>query len=175
MHDHHIPLRKADLVRKLGDEPSVTIFEREQFRALCELVEATIHNEYRSRLARLKADYAPFDPDDDAAGHEQLSDVERSNRSRAMFDEFDALLGRANYRRLSRDEIEGRDPLAEQNGIEAAPRPGFVRAAGSLCAGEAATCRGIHGRGESFGTRSKISCPATAGWRLSSASASARH
>ena len=66
--DHYIPLRPADLVRKLGDEPSVTIFEREQFRQLCQLVEATIHHEYRSRLEELKAAYAPFDPDDDAAG-----------------------------------------------------------------------------------------------------------
>src|SRR3954463_7482299 len=77
MHDHFIPLRPAELVRKLGDESSVTIFEREQFRALCELVEATIHNECRSRLSRLKADYAPFDPDDDSAGHEELTEAER--------------------------------------------------------------------------------------------------
>src|SRR5262245_2917945 len=104
MHDHHIPLRPTDLVRRLGDEPSVTIFEREQFRAFCELIEATIHHEYRARLSRLKADYVPFDPDDEIQQHEQLADSQRAKFCQAMFDEFDALLMRANYRRLSRDE-----------------------------------------------------------------------
>src|SRR4051794_10299582 len=70
--DHYIPLRPADLVRRLGDESLVTIFDREQFGQFCQLVEATIHHEYRSRLAELKAAYAPFDPDDDALGRYSL-------------------------------------------------------------------------------------------------------
>src|SRR6476619_7427245 len=118
MQEHFIPLRPEELIRKLGDEPSVTIFEREQFRALCELVEATIHNDYRSRLSRLKADYAPFDPDDDAAGHEQLQDAERKSRCRKLFDEFDSLLMRANYRRLSREEIEQAIRSPSQSGLK---------------------------------------------------------
>ncbi|HMC10810.1 MAG TPA: DUF3754 domain-containing protein, partial [Pirellulaceae bacterium] len=106
MLDHYIPLRPAELVRKLGDEPRVTIFEREQFRRLCQLIEATIHHEYHSRLVQLKAAYAPFDPDDDAASQFSLSDDQRAASCREMFDDFDALLMRANYRRLSRDEID---------------------------------------------------------------------
>jgi Protein of unknown function (DUF3754) len=104
--DHYIPLRPADLERKLGDEPSVTIFERDQFQRLCLLVEATIHHEYRSRLEQIKAAYAPFDPDNDAAVQYSLTDAERVTRCGALFDAFDALLMRANYRRLSREEIE---------------------------------------------------------------------
>jgi hypothetical protein len=104
--DHYIPLRPADLVRKLGDEPSVTIFEREQFRQFCQLVEATIHHEYHTHLQSLKANYAPFDPDADAAAGQDLTDDERALRCRKLFDEFDTLLSRANYRRLSRDRIE---------------------------------------------------------------------
>src|SRR3954469_18574175 len=92
--DHYIPLRPADLVRRLGDEPAVTIFERQQFRRLCQLVEATIHHEYRSRLEEIKAAYAPFDPDDDAATQFSLTDAERASRCRALFDDFDALLMR---------------------------------------------------------------------------------
>jgi hypothetical protein len=118
MQDHFIPLRPQELVRKLGDEPSVTIFEREQFRALCELVEATIHNDYRSRLSRLKADYAPFDPDDDLAGHEQLTEPERKSRCAHLFADFDSLLMRANYRRLSREEIEQAIQSPSQTGLK---------------------------------------------------------
>src|SRR4051794_8365207 len=117
MHDHHIPLRTADLVRHLGDEPSVTIFEREQFRAFCELVEATIHHDYRSRLSRLKADYASFDPDDETDQHEPVADADRAQLSQAMFDEFDALLMRANYRRLTRGEIEAAIRSPSKTGV----------------------------------------------------------
>ena len=104
--EHHIPLRVADLVQKLADEPAVTIFEREQFRQLCQLVEATIHHEYRSRLEELKTAYAPFDPDSDARAQYELSSDDRQARCRRLFDRFDALLMRANYRRLSREDLE---------------------------------------------------------------------
>src|SRR5947207_12216240 len=93
--DHYIPLYAADLARMLGDEPSVTIFEREQFRRLCQLVQATIHHEYHSRLTKLKEDYAPFDPDEEAASRFSLSDEERAARCGEMFADFDALLMRA--------------------------------------------------------------------------------
>src|SRR5262245_48049939 len=86
--DHYIPLRPADLVRKLGDEPVVTIFERDQFQRLCQLVEATIHHEYRSRLEQMKAAYAPFDPDDDAATQYSFTDIERAARCRSLFNDF---------------------------------------------------------------------------------------
>jgi hypothetical protein len=118
MQDHFIPLRPGELVRQLGDEPNVTIFEREQFRALCDLVEATIHNEYRLRLSRLKADYGPFDPDDDSIGREPLADVERKSRCRQLFADFDSLLARANYRRLSREEIEQAIQSPSQTGLK---------------------------------------------------------
>jgi hypothetical protein len=105
--EHFIPLRADDLARRLADEPSVTIFEREQFRHLCQLIEATIHHEYRTRLAELKSAYAPFDPDDDLPQPAALAPHERTARCRRLFERFDALLTRANYRRLSREELEG--------------------------------------------------------------------
>jgi Protein of unknown function (DUF3754) len=104
--EHHIPLRPAELVQRLADEPAVTIFEREQFRQFCQLVEATIHHEYRSRLEELKTAYAPFDPDSDALAQYELSNEDRRARCRRLFDRFDGLLMRANYRRLMREELE---------------------------------------------------------------------
>jgi len=104
--EHFIPLRPADLVQKLADDPAVTIFDREQFRQFCQLIEATIHHEYHSRLAELKTAYAPFDPDSDAAAQYELSPEDRSTRCRRLFERFDALLERANYRRLTREQLE---------------------------------------------------------------------
>jgi len=106
MQDHYIPLRPADLVHLLGDEPSVTIFEREQFQRLCQLVRASIHHEYHSRLEELKAAYGPFDPDDDAARQASLGDEERQAQFQTLFSTFDEILARANYHRLTRDDIE---------------------------------------------------------------------
>jgi hypothetical protein len=104
--EHFIPLRPADLVQKLADEASVTIFDREHFRKFCQLAEATIHHEYHSRLVELKTAYAPFDPDSDAAAGPELTAGERTARCRRLFDRFDALLTRANYRRLTRQQLE---------------------------------------------------------------------
>jgi hypothetical protein len=103
--EHYLPIRPADLIEKLADEPAVTIFEREQFRQLCQLLAATIHHEFRSRLEELKTAYAPFDPDDDAAAQHKLEKHDLAARCRRLFDRFDALLTRANYRRLSRVEL----------------------------------------------------------------------
>jgi hypothetical protein len=103
--DHHIPLRPADLIRKLADEPAVTIFEREQFRALCQLAQATIHHEYHERLKDLKSVYAPFDPDSDAQPQDPSSTVPLERNAEQLFDQFDALLTRANYQKLARDQI----------------------------------------------------------------------
>jgi hypothetical protein len=118
--EHFIPLRPAELVQKLADDPAVTIFEREQFRQLCQLIEATIHHEYRTRLEALKAAYAPFDPDRDdrrqgEASRDSRNATEGEARNavegvpysaRKLYDQFDALLMRANYRRLTREELE---------------------------------------------------------------------
>jgi hypothetical protein len=101
--EHYIPLRPADLVQKLADDPAVTIFEREQFRRFCQLVEATIHHEYRTRLEELKAAYAPFDPDSDFT---RIATEGDPSGAKKLFERFDALLIRANYRRLSRQELE---------------------------------------------------------------------
>jgi hypothetical protein len=124
--EHFIPLRPAELVQKLADDPAVTIFERPQFLQFCQLVGATIHHEYHSRLEELKAAYAPFDPDGEpdsrnatvsAASRNATEGVPYSARGgfsasaeaspwQPVFDQFDDLLQRANYRRLTRDDLE---------------------------------------------------------------------
>ena len=116
--EHYIPLRPADLIQKLADEPAVTIFEREQFRELCRLIEATLHHEFRSRLEELKTAYAPFDPDSDAAKLPVLRDDDRTARCRRLFDRFDTLLTRANYRRLTREELEAAVKSPHHSGLK---------------------------------------------------------
>lgn len=104
--EHYIPLRKADLVQRLLAEPALDANERTGVEHLCRLLEATIHHEYHERLESLKQAYAPFDPDGESRPPEEISIDERNQCAAQLFDQFQALLERANYRRLSRDELE---------------------------------------------------------------------
>ena len=116
--EHFLPIRPADLAQRLADEPSVTIFEREQFRRFCQLVGATIHHESHSRLEELKTAYAPFDPDSDAVtGSEQSADELRA-RCRRLFDRFESLLTRANYRKLPPEDLQQALKTPSDDGLE---------------------------------------------------------
>ena len=116
--EHYIPLRPAEMVQKLANDPALTIFESELFRQFCRLVEATIHHEYWSRLNELKAVYAPFDPDGDSLTQPALDESERKGRCRQLFEKFDSLLERANYRRLTREDLEQALRTSSGGGLE---------------------------------------------------------
>ena len=89
-------------------------------------VEATIHHEYRTRLNELKSAYAPFDPDSDTrnatSGRNATEGVPYSadlvTQSRLLFERFNALLTRANYRRLTREELEEALRTPNHGGLE---------------------------------------------------------
>jgi hypothetical protein len=104
--EHFIPLRKADLVKLLASDADLSDEQHEKFAQLCRLLEATFHHEYHQRLEELKDVYAPFDPDADTQSPAPLSPAERNHRAAKLVEQFAALLQRANFRRLSRDDIE---------------------------------------------------------------------
>ena len=104
--EHFIPLRKADLVRMLREDAALPVQEREQFDQFCELVAATIHHDYHGRLEDLKEAYASFDPDADPRPRVEATPTEREELAGELFTRFESLLERANYRRLSRQDLE---------------------------------------------------------------------
>ncbi|HXG09040.1 MAG TPA: DUF3754 domain-containing protein [Gemmataceae bacterium] len=104
--EHFIPLRKSDLVELLCAEKTLSEADRELFRQFCQLVSATFHFEYNRRLEELKAAYAPFDPDADTRPLVPLSAKEKQNRLNELYRDFAWLLERANFKHLSRPELE---------------------------------------------------------------------
>lgn len=104
--EHYIPLRKADLVQGLLSDSSLELDERAGLARLCKLLDATIHHEYHDRLQALKDAYAPFDPDADARPLGELDDAERRITAKRLFEQFSDLLERANFRRLSHEDLE---------------------------------------------------------------------
>lgn len=104
--EHFIPIRRSDLVELLCADKDLSARDRDLFRQFCRLVTATYHFEYNHRLEELKEAYTPFDPDRDTQSLAPLSADERQRRLNDLFSDFGWLLGRANFRHLSQQDLE---------------------------------------------------------------------
>jgi hypothetical protein len=104
--EHYIPLRKSDLTTLLCKDKGVKVQEREPFRQFCRLVSSVFHFEYLEQLEALKDSYAPFDPDSACRPLKELPIDERPAQLDKLFDGFVALMERANFKRLSKADVE---------------------------------------------------------------------
>jgi hypothetical protein len=104
--EHYIPLRKSDLVEMLCKDQKVGMQEQQPFRQFCRLVGSVWHFEYLEMLEKLKDDYAPFDPDSTCKPLKPLSLDKREKKMEQLFDGFVKLMERANFKRMSRKDIE---------------------------------------------------------------------
>jgi hypothetical protein len=104
--EHYIPLRKADLIDLLCKDKGLSQEERENFRQFCRIISSIYHFEYLERLEDLKTEYAPFDPDRVTVELTTLTPQEREQRLDRLFENFRWLLERANYKRLTKEDIE---------------------------------------------------------------------
>jgi hypothetical protein len=110
--EHFIPIRVADLVEFLCHESgplrgqTLDGREQEEFRRFARSVVGHIHTIYVAEIRRLKEAYSAFDPDGDPKPLEPLKGPERAVALEKFFQTFVHLMGRANYVRLSREEME---------------------------------------------------------------------
>ncbi len=110
--EHFIPVRVSDLIGFLCAETgplndrALTDDERSAFRQFANAVVAHTHTLYQAEIKQLKDAYAPFDPDADPKPLTRLSDEEWVAALDRLTDTFSHLLSRANYRRLSRPDME---------------------------------------------------------------------
>ncbi|HZZ29414.1 MAG TPA: TMEM143 family protein [Pirellulales bacterium] len=115
--EHFIPWRKAELFDRLCLQPGLSSAEQSGFRQFCRLLDATLHFEYLEHFESLKSAYAPFDPDADTIHTATLSDAQRRAQLDLLFDRFSWLLERANFRRLSREDIEAAMNSVSHHGL----------------------------------------------------------
>lgn len=116
--EHFIPIRKSDLVRLLQNDPLLELHEREAFAHFCKLLEATLHHQFHQHLDELKDAYAPFDPDAEPKPREVLTLEQREGHAQRLFHRFDELLQRANFRKLTSDELEYSLQTHNESGVE---------------------------------------------------------
>ena len=116
--EQFIPVRKSDLVRLLSNDPALELHERQAFGHFCKLVEATIHHEFHQQLDELKDAYAPFDPDADPKPLEALTLEQREGHVQRLFDHFEILLQKANFRKLLPEELQYSLNTHNESGVE---------------------------------------------------------
>jgi hypothetical protein len=103
--ENFIPVRKAELSALLASQPGLSPHERAAFEQLARLLSATCHHEFQLRLEELKNAYAVFDPDADTEPATPITPAERDARAAELFEKFVWLLERANFVRLTKDDI----------------------------------------------------------------------
>jgi hypothetical protein len=104
--EHFIPIRRVELIDLLCADRDLKPQDRDLFLQFCRRVMATLHFEYDQRLEELKDAYAPFDPDHDCKSLLKINAEERQHRLNELFCDFGWLLERANFKHLSRDDLE---------------------------------------------------------------------
>lgn len=100
-----MPIRTTDLVELLCHREEMTPLNRDSFLNLTRLLAATFHFEFHQELHDLKSAYSPFDPDRDTVEVSSTSESSRTTQLDALFDRFGWLLERANFRRLSEQDL----------------------------------------------------------------------
>lgn len=104
--EQFIPMRRATLVRMLADRRELSRSERDEFLQLAQALGQQLHAEFHERMEGLKCAYAPFDPDADTRTLEKWNAAEQEALEQQLFNSFRAVLSQANYRELTREEIE---------------------------------------------------------------------
>ncbi len=105
--EHFIPLRKSDLIELLCRDNTLTAEDRRLLRKFCVLVSAVFHFEYLKQLEELKDAYAPFDPDADTKSLRPIGEDAKLKDEGELLARFASLMERANFKRLSQEEIRG--------------------------------------------------------------------
>lgn len=110
--EHFIPIRVADLVEFLCHESgplrgqTLDPADQAAFRRFARSVVGHVHTTYQAEIRRLKEAYAAFDPDADPKPLRPPDPEQRAAELGKLFDTFVHLMGRANYVRLTREEME---------------------------------------------------------------------
>ena len=103
-----IPFKASDVIEMcLEDGRSrLSATHRGAFRSLAQMLSSVFHFEFHHQIEKLKAAYAPFDPDADTRPLHPLTDEGIVESRKELFGGLTHVLEKANYHRLTREELE---------------------------------------------------------------------
>lgn len=124
--EHYIPIRVSDLIEYLCAEHGpwklreqvLTVDQQTAFRRFARSVIGHVHISYQAEIRRLKDDYAAFDPDADPKPLTPPAGEERTAALDELFQTFVHLMARANYQRLTREQMEAIMKGASEWGVD---------------------------------------------------------
>jgi hypothetical protein len=99
--EHFIPLRKSELVERLISSPELNSDERSTLAELLDVMSGELHRQFHQRLESLKELYSAFDPDLATVKLSKQPNQGGPERLTQLFDEFEQLAVRANFRPLT--------------------------------------------------------------------------
>lgn len=97
-----IPFRKRDIVEMCVASGGLKGSDQMHFRELCWLLQSVFHFEFHEKLESLKDSYAPLNPDRDTRKIGVFTD----DGNKDFVSGLNELLNKANYKRLSDEELE---------------------------------------------------------------------
>ena len=103
--ERFIPVRQSDLVDLLVDDGLLQPEDQDAFRALADLLDATVHFDFRTRLETLKDAYAPFRQDADTRTVHTYDQAQLADARRDLVDGLTQLLEDANFEQIGIEEI----------------------------------------------------------------------
>jgi hypothetical protein len=121
--ENYIPIRQSELVTFMCDDTGpggnqrLSPDEQQSVRRLTDLIAALFHHQYHRQLQALKDEYAPFDPDADTKYLKPPTEAERSAMLERLFTNFTHLMEKANYKRLTREEIQAATETVSEWGL----------------------------------------------------------
>ena len=101
---YFIPILGADLQRWLLQRSELSQTDREHLCKFCELLLTTLHIDFYQQLQKLKAVYAPYNPDSDKCDLPQLPTVPCGTDP--IFNDFSHVMSKANFRQLSDEHLK---------------------------------------------------------------------
>lgn len=112
-----LPLPKGKLVNALIDRITKKLGAEAPAERLLNLLDVVIHLDNRERLERLKQDYAEFDPDHEIEPSALADAAQVNDRVKRFLVQFDELVERANFIRLSDEEVKAAIAQASHYGL----------------------------------------------------------
>ncbi len=101
-----IPYRRSDVIEMCLNDGALNEEDKDRFRTFCRILTAYYHYCFHDRLNRLKDYFIPLDPDSPYKKYEFSHDKNDTEKIETFFNDFEHILKKANYHKLSKEEIK---------------------------------------------------------------------